>query len=186
MPTSKRLPTPRHHRGAVTLLLTQPLPLLLRCRSQHQAATAMPPPSCHRKAAVTVATAKTLLQCCHRCRCHHCHATAAAIKLPLPCCCQASDIAATAVPLLQCCHCHCCHCCHTATAAAKLPPPSCCRQAAAATTAKLPLLPRYRQAAATVTTAITHAEIKHYMYIGIYNEYTLVSTVIGTIRYYKT
>ncbi len=33
---------------------------------------------------------------------------------------------------------------------------------------------------------LTHAEIKHYMYVEIHNEYTLVSTVIGTIRYYKT
>jgi hypothetical protein len=33
---------------------------------------------------------------------------------------------------------------------------------------------------------LTHAEIKHYANVGIQNEYTLVSTVIGTIRYYKT
>ncbi len=33
---------------------------------------------------------------------------------------------------------------------------------------------------------LTHAEIKHYTYVGIRNEYTLASTVIGTIRYYKT
>jgi hypothetical protein len=33
---------------------------------------------------------------------------------------------------------------------------------------------------------LTHAEIKHYTYVGIHNEYTLASTVIGTIRYYKT
>jgi hypothetical protein len=71
-----------------------------------------------------------------------------------------------------------------ATAAAlPLPPPSCRHQAA---TAKLPLPPCCRQAAAAVTTAVTHAEIKHYTYVGINNEYTLASTVIGTIRYYKT
>jgi hypothetical protein len=33
---------------------------------------------------------------------------------------------------------------------------------------------------------LTHAEIKHYTNVGIHNEYTLASTVIGTIRYYKT
>jgi hypothetical protein len=33
---------------------------------------------------------------------------------------------------------------------------------------------------------LTHAEIKHYTYVGIHNKYTLASTVIGTIRYYKT
>jgi hypothetical protein len=33
---------------------------------------------------------------------------------------------------------------------------------------------------------LTHAEIKHYMFVGIHNEYMSVSTVIGTIRYYKT
>jgi hypothetical protein len=33
---------------------------------------------------------------------------------------------------------------------------------------------------------LMHAEIKHYTYVGIHNEYTLASTVIGTIRYYKT
>ncbi len=33
---------------------------------------------------------------------------------------------------------------------------------------------------------LMHAEIKNYMYVGIHNEYTLASTVIGTIRYYKT
>ncbi len=27
---------------------------------------------------------------------------------------------------------------------------------------------------------------KKYTYVGIHNEYTLASTVIGTIRYYKT
>jgi hypothetical protein len=32
---------------------------------------------------------------------------------------------------------------------------------------------------------LMHAEIKHYTNIGIHNEYTLPSTVIGTIRYYK-
>jgi hypothetical protein len=69
---------------------------------------------------------------------------------------------------------------------AKLLPPRCCRQAAAAAAAKLLLLPRRHQAAAAVTTAVMHAEIKHYTYVGIHNEYTLVSTVIGTIRYYKT
>jgi hypothetical protein len=31
-----------------------------------------------------------------------------------------------------------------------------------------------------------HAEIKHYTNVRIHNEYTLASTVIGTIRYYKT
>jgi hypothetical protein len=50
----------------------------------------------------------------------------------------------------------------------------------------LPLPPRRRQAAAAVTTAMTDAEIKHYTYVGIHNEYTLVSTVIRTIRYFKT
>jgi hypothetical protein len=87
---------------------------------------------------------------------------------------------------LQCCHCRCCHCCRIAAAAAKLPPPSCRRLAAVAATTKLLLPPHHRQAAATVTTAVTHAEIKHYTYIGIDNEYTLASTVIGTIRYYRT
>jgi hypothetical protein len=148
----------------------RPLPPLPRCHSQHQAAATALPPSC-RQAAITAATAVMLLQCCHRCRCHHCHATAAAIKLPPPCHRQASNVAATTVTLLQCCHCCCCHCCRTATAAAKLLPPSCHRQAAAAT---------------ATTTAVTHAEIKHYTYVGIHNEYTLASTVIGTIRYYKT
>jgi hypothetical protein len=33
---------------------------------------------------------------------------------------------------------------------------------------------------------LTHIEIKHYTIIGIHNEYKLASTVIGTIRYYKT
>jgi hypothetical protein len=33
---------------------------------------------------------------------------------------------------------------------------------------------------------LTHAEIKHYTYVGIHNEDTLESTAIGTIRYYKT
>ncbi len=33
---------------------------------------------------------------------------------------------------------------------------------------------------------MTHAEIKKFAYVGIHNEYTLASTVIGTIRYYKT
>jgi hypothetical protein len=33
---------------------------------------------------------------------------------------------------------------------------------------------------------LTQAEIKHYTNIGINNEYMLASTVIGTIRYYKT
>ncbi len=33
---------------------------------------------------------------------------------------------------------------------------------------------------------LTHAEIKHYTNVGIHNDYTLASTVIGTIRYYKT
>jgi hypothetical protein len=33
---------------------------------------------------------------------------------------------------------------------------------------------------------LTHAEIKHYTYVGIHNEYTLASTVIGIIRYNKT
>ncbi len=33
---------------------------------------------------------------------------------------------------------------------------------------------------------LTHADIKHYTNVGIHNEYMLVSTVIGTIRYYKT
>jgi hypothetical protein len=81
------------------------------------------------------------------------------------------------------------HYCNAATATAAiaaalpLPPPSCCHQAA---TAKLPLTPHHRQAAAAVTTTITHAEIKHYTYVGIHNEYMLASTVIGTIRYYKT
>ena len=32
---------------------------------------------------------------------------------------------------------------------------------------------------------LTHAEIKYIMYVGIHNEYTLASTVNGTIRYYK-
>jgi hypothetical protein len=164
----------------------QPLPPQPRCHSHHQAAVTALPPSCRRKAAITAANAVTLLQCCHRCHCHHCHATPAAIKLPLLRHCQASNFAATTVALLQCCHCRCCHCCCTAAAAAKLPPPSCHRQAAAAATAKLPLPPRSRQAATTITTTITHAEIKHYMYVGIHNEYTLASTVIGTIRYYKT
>ncbi len=177
---------PRHHRGAVILLLTQLLPLLPRCRSQHQAAAAAPLPSCRRKAAITAATAIALLQCYHHCRCHHWHATTAAIKLPLPRRCQAANVAGTAVVLLQCCHCHCCHWCRTATATAKLLPPSCHRQAAAAAATKLLLLPRCRQAAAAVTTAFMHAEIKHYTYVGIHNEYTLASTVIGTIRYYKT
>ncbi len=33
---------------------------------------------------------------------------------------------------------------------------------------------------------LTHAVIKHYTNVGIHDEYTLASTVIGTIRYYKT
>jgi hypothetical protein len=33
---------------------------------------------------------------------------------------------------------------------------------------------------------LMHAEINHYTNVGIHNEYTLASTVIGTIRYYKT
>ncbi len=33
---------------------------------------------------------------------------------------------------------------------------------------------------------LMHAEIKYYTYVGIHNEYTLTSTVIGTIGYYKT
>jgi hypothetical protein len=33
---------------------------------------------------------------------------------------------------------------------------------------------------------LTHAEIKHNTNVGIHDEYTLASTVIGTIRYYKT
>ncbi len=33
---------------------------------------------------------------------------------------------------------------------------------------------------------LMHAEIKHYTHIGIHTEYTLASTEIGTIRYYKT
>ncbi len=179
---------PCHHRGAVTLLLTQPLPPLPHCCSQHQAAAAVPPPSCHRKAAVTAVTAAVLLQCCHRCRCHHCRATAAAIKLPPPHRRQASIVTATAVTLLQCCHCHCCHCYYTAATTAKLPPPSCRCQAAPAAASKLPLPlpPRHCRAAPAVTTTIMHAEIKHYTYVGIHNEYTLARTVIGTIRYYKT
>ncbi len=32
----------------------------------------------------------------------------------------------------------------------------------------------------------THAEIEHYTNIGIHNDYMLVITVIGTIRFYKT
>jgi hypothetical protein len=81
--------------------------------------------------------------------------------------------------------------CNVATAAAAtaaalpLPPPSCRLQAAAAAAAKLPLPPRRRQAVATVTNAVTMQK-KHYTYVGIHNEYTLASTVIGTIRYYKT
>jgi hypothetical protein len=186
MPKSKRLPTPCHHCGAVTLLLTPPLPPLPRCRSQHQAAAAPLPQSCRSKAAITTATTVKLLQCCHRCRCHHCRATAAATKLPLPRRRQAANVAGTVVALLQCCHCRCCLCCCTAAAAAKLLPPSCRRQAAAATAAKLPLPPRRCQAADAVTTTVMHAEIKHYTYIGIHNEYTLASTLIGTIRCYKT
>jgi hypothetical protein len=176
---------PRHHCGTVTLLLTQPLPPLPRCCSQYQAAAAAPLLSCRRKAAVTAATTVMLVQCCYRCRCHHCHATTAAIKLPPLRRRQASNVAATTVTLLQCCHCRCCHCCRTAAAAVKLPPPSCCCHTAAAAAAKLPLLPRHGQATATVTTAVMHAEIKHYTYVRIHNDYTLVSTVIGTIRYYK-
>jgi hypothetical protein len=83
------------------------------------------------------------------------------------------------LPLLP--HCRCRH----QAAATKLPPPSCRHQAAAAAAAKLLLPPRRRHAAAAVTTAIMHAEIKHYTYVGIHNEYMWVSTVIGTIRYYK-
>jgi hypothetical protein len=132
MPKSKRLPTPRHRCGTVTLLLMPPLPLLPYCRSQHQAVAAAQTPSCHRKAAITAATAITLLQCCHHRRCHHCCATTAAIELLLPRCRQAANIATTTVVLLQCCHCRCCHCCCAAAAAAKLPPPSCRHQAAAA------------------------------------------------------
>ncbi len=33
---------------------------------------------------------------------------------------------------------------------------------------------------------LTHTDIKHYTNVGIHNEYTLASTVNGTIRYYKT
>jgi hypothetical protein len=34
---------------------------------------------------------------------------------------------------------------------------------------------------------LMHAEIKHYTNIGIHNDYyTLVITVIGTIRFYRT
>ncbi len=33
---------------------------------------------------------------------------------------------------------------------------------------------------------LMHAEIKHYTNVGIHNKFTLASTVIGTIRYYKT
>jgi hypothetical protein len=32
---------------------------------------------------------------------------------------------------------------------------------------------------------LTHTEIKHYTNVGIHNDYTLVITVIGTIRYYQ-
>jgi hypothetical protein len=33
---------------------------------------------------------------------------------------------------------------------------------------------------------LMHAEIKDYTHVGIHDEYTLASIVIGTIRYYKT
>jgi hypothetical protein len=33
---------------------------------------------------------------------------------------------------------------------------------------------------------LMHAEIKHYINVGMHNEYMLASTVIGTIWYYKT
>jgi hypothetical protein len=91
-----------------------------------------------------------------RCR-HRCHAIAM-LSLPL-------------LPLLP--HCRC----RRQAAATKLPQlllPSCCCHGA---TTKLP---------ATVTTTVMHAEIKNYTYVGIHNEYTLASTVIGTIRHYKT
>jgi hypothetical protein len=155
---------PHHHRSGVTLLLTQTLPPLLPCPSQHQATAAALPPSYRHKAAITAATTIPLLQCCHRCGCHHCYATAAAIKLPPPRPRQAANVAGTTVTLLQCCHHCCCHCCCTAAAATKLPTPSCRCQAAAAAAAKLPLLPCCRQAAAAVTTAVTYAEIKHYVH----------------------
>ncbi len=32
---------------------------------------------------------------------------------------------------------------------------------------------------------LTHAEIKHVTNVGIYNDYTLAITVIGTIRFYR-
>jgi hypothetical protein len=124
MPKSKRLPTPRHRCGAVTLLLMQPpqdcchcshrlcavtmlpplpLPPLPRYCSRHQASATAPPPS---------------FGCCH----HRCHAIA---MLPLP-----------LLPLLPHCRCGC------QAAATKLPPPSCrscrCQAAAAAAAAPLP------------------------------------------------
>jgi hypothetical protein len=201
--------------GAVTLMLTQSLPPLQHCCSQHQAATAALPPRCRRAAAALLphcrrAAAVLPPRCCHAAAallpcCRH----AAAAKLlslqppPMRCCNAATAAAATTaglpqppsscrplaaaklpmlLPLLL-------RYCNAATAAAAtaaalpLTPPSCCHQAAAA---KLPLPPHCRQAATTVTTDVTHAEIKHYTYVGIDNEYTLVRTVIGTIRNYKT
>jgi hypothetical protein len=133
MPKSKRLPTPHHRWGAVTLLLMQPLPPLPRCCSQHQAAAAVLLPSCRRKAAVTAATALVLFQCCHRCRCHYCRATAAAIKLLLSRCRQLLTLPP---PLLRYCN----AATATAATAAALPlmPPSYRHQAA---TPKLPQLP---------------------------------------------
>jgi hypothetical protein len=130
---------------------------------------------------VAAATAVALLQYCHRHCCHHCRATTVATKLPPLRRRQAANVAPTAVTLLQCCHHRCCHCCHANAAAVKLLPPSCPCQAATAATAKLPLPPSRCQAAAAVATAVTHAEIKYYTYIGIHNEYTLASTVIGTL-----
>jgi hypothetical protein len=186
MPKSKRLPTPCHRHGVVTLLLMPPLPPLPRCRSQHQVATAALLPSCRHKAAITTATAIALLQCCHPRHCHHCRATAAATKLPPPRRHQVADVAGTAVALLQCCHPRCCHCCCTATAATKLLPPSCHRQAATATAAKLPLGGALPPSCCRGHHRRHACRNKHYTYVGIHNEYTLASTVIGTNRYYIT
>jgi hypothetical protein len=76
----------RHCHDAVTLLFLPLLPPLPRCRSRHQAATAVQLPSCRRQAAVTTATTVALLQCFHRGHCHRYNASAATTKLLLPRC----------------------------------------------------------------------------------------------------
>jgi hypothetical protein len=152
-----------------------------RCRAA-TADTKLPPPRCRQAAAPKLPSPQPPpLHCCNAAI--TAAATTAAIPQPPPSCCRraAAKLPTSPAPLSR--YCNAATAAAATAAALLLPPPSCYHQAA---TAKLPLLPRRRQAAAAVTTAIMHAEIKHYTYVGIHNEYTLASTVIGTIRYYKT